>query len=69
MNTKIRDSLALTTAPNQTISDPASSEAVSDLLDAKIIIGGTALAETAFTKTLLEVSGFSHIQTWWGEDS
>lgn len=63
MNTKIRDSLALTTAPNQTISDPASTEAVSDLLDAKIIIGGTAPAETAFTKTLLEVSGFSHIQT------
>lgn len=63
MNTEIRDSLALATAPNQTISDPASAEAVSDLLDAKILIGGTALAETAFTKTLLEVSGFSHIQT------
>jgi len=63
MNTEIRDSLVLTTAPNQTISDPASAEAVSDLLDAKIIIGGTELAETAFTKTLLEVSGFSHIQS------
>lgn len=63
MKTELRDSLAQSVAPNQTISDPASAAAVSDLLDAKIIVAGTELAETAFTKTLLEVSGFSHIQT------
>ncbi|WP_438969979.1 putative bifunctional diguanylate cyclase/phosphodiesterase [Methylophaga sp.] len=63
MSTEIRDSLAYSTMPNQTISDPASVEAVTDLLDAKIIIGGTDPAETAFTETLLEVSGFRHIQT------
>lgn len=63
MKTELRDSLAHATAPNPTIRDPASAAAVSDLLDAKIIVAGTELAETAFTQTLLEVSGFSHIQT------
>jgi diguanylate cyclase (GGDEF)-like protein len=63
MNTEIKASLVQAEAPNHTISDPASAEAVSDLLDAKIIIGGAQVADTAFTKTLLEVSGFSHIET------
>lgn len=63
MNTELKDSSLLLTAAKKTISDPTSVDAVTDLLDAKIIIGGAELAETAFTKTLLEVSGFSHIQT------
>ncbi len=42
---------------------PASIASVKDLLDAKIIIGGQHPAETAFTKTLLEISGFTHIES------
>ncbi len=42
---------------------PASIASVTELLDAKIIIGGRHPAETAFTKTLLEISGFKRIQS------
>ncbi|SFK19120.1 putative bifunctional diguanylate cyclase/phosphodiesterase [Methylophaga sulfidovorans] len=42
---------------------PASIASVTELLDAKIIIGGRQPAETAFTKTLLEISGFKRIQS------
>ncbi|WP_289281950.1 MULTISPECIES: putative bifunctional diguanylate cyclase/phosphodiesterase [unclassified Methylophaga] len=42
---------------------PASVASVKELLDAKIIIGGRHPAETAFTKTLLEISGFTHIES------
>lgn len=42
---------------------PASIASVKELLDAKIIIGGRHPAETAYTKTLLEISGFKRIQS------
>ncbi|MCX4192964.1 putative bifunctional diguanylate cyclase/phosphodiesterase [Methylophaga sp. OBS1] len=63
MKTEIKDRLPLRPGADLSESDPASSAAVADLLDAKIIIGGSRAADTAFTKTLLQVSGFSQIDT------
>ncbi len=63
MNTEIKDRLPLRPEADLSDSEPASIAAVADLLDAKIIIGGRRAADTAFTQTLLQVSGFSHIQT------
>ena len=63
MKTEIKDRLPLRPGADLNESDPASSAAVADLLDAKIIIGGSRAADTAFTKTLLQVSGFSQIDT------
>lgn len=61
MNTEIRDRLQSYDIADQTISEPATSAAIADLLDAKIIIGGSRAADTAFTQTLLQVSGFSRL--------
>jgi diguanylate cyclase (GGDEF)-like protein len=63
MNSKIKERLPSLTKADQTVSEPASSAAAADLLDAKIIIGGSRVAETAFTETLLQVSGFSRLIT------
>ncbi|MTI63169.1 EAL domain-containing protein [Methylophaga sp.] len=63
MNTEIKDRLPLRPEADLTDSEPASIAAVADLLDAKIILGGSRAADTAFTQTLLQVSGFSHILT------
>ncbi|WP_297808233.1 EAL domain-containing protein [uncultured Methylophaga sp.] len=63
MNSKIKERLPSLTKADQTVSEPASSAAAADLLDAKIIIGGSRVAETAFTETLLQVSGFSRLTT------
>lgn len=63
MKTEIKDRLPLRPGADLSDSDPASTAAVADLLDAKIIIGGSRAADTAFTKTLLQVSGFSQIDT------
>ena len=63
MNSKIKERLPSLTKADQTVSEPASSAAAADLLDAKIIIGGSRIAETAFTETLLQVSGFSRLTT------
>lgn len=60
MNTKIKDRLPSLMRADQTISEPASA-AAADLLDAKIIIGGSRAADTAFTETLLQVSGFNRL--------
>lgn len=63
MNTQIKDRLSSLLKADQTLSEPASTAAVADLLDAKIIIGGTRPEDTAFTETLLQVSGFTRIVT------
>jgi diguanylate cyclase (GGDEF)-like protein len=63
MNSKIKERLPSLTKADPTVSEPASSAAAADLLDAKIIIGGSRVAETAFTETLLQVSGFSRLTT------
>ena len=63
MNTEIKDRLPLRPEADQSDSEPVAIAAVADLLDAKIIIGGSRAADTAFTQTLLLVSGFSHILT------
>jgi diguanylate cyclase (GGDEF)-like protein len=63
MNTEIKDRLPLRPEADQSDSEPVAIAAVADLLDAKIIIGGSRAADTAFTQTLLQVSGFSHILT------
>ena len=63
MNSKIKERLPSLTKADQTVSEPASSATAADLLDAKIIIGGSRVAETAFTETLLQVSGFSRLIT------
>jgi len=63
MNTEIKDRLPLRPEADQSDSEPVAIAAVADLLDAKIIIGGSRAADTAFTQTLLHVSGFSHILT------
>jgi diguanylate cyclase (GGDEF)-like protein len=63
MNSKIKERLPSLTKADQTVSEPTSSAAAADLLDAKIIIGGSRVAETAFTETLLQVSGFSRLIT------
>lgn len=63
MNSKIKERLPSLTKADQTVSEPSSSAAAADLLDAKIIIGGSRVAETAFTETLLQVSGFSRLTT------
>lgn len=63
MNSKIKERLPSLTKADQTVSEPASNAAAADLLDAKIIIGGSRVAETAFTETLLQVSGFSRLIT------
>lgn len=63
MNSKIKERLPSLTKADPIVSEPASSAAAADLLDAKIIIGGSRVAETAFTETLLQVSGFSRLST------
>ncbi len=63
MNTEIKDRLPLRPEADLSYSKPVSTAAVADLLDAKIIIGGSRAADTAFTQTLLQVSGFKTILT------
>jgi len=63
MKNKIKETLMREIALDQKSDLPASIASVTELLDAKIIIGGRHPAETAFTKTLLEISGFKRIQS------
>lgn len=63
MNTEIKDRLSLRSEADLSNSEPVSTAAVADLLDAKIIIGGSRAADTAFTQTLLQISGFKFILT------
>ena len=69
MNTEIKDRLPLRPEADLSNSEPVSTAAVADLLDAKIIIGGSRAADTAFTQTLLQVSGFKTILTATDGDS
>ncbi|MBD3634829.1 MAG: EAL domain-containing protein, partial [Methylophaga sp.] len=69
MNTEIKDRLPLRPEADLSNSEPVSTAAVADLLDAKIIIGGSRAADTAFTQTLLQVSGFKFILTATDGDS
>ncbi len=69
MNTEIKDRLPLRPEADLSNSEPVSTDAVADLLDAKIIIGGSRAADTAFTQTLLQVSGFKTILTATDGDS
>lgn len=63
MNIPIKERLPAVDRAEQTLSEPALIAAAADLLDAKIIIGGSRASDTAFTETLLQVSGFTHIHT------
>ena len=63
MKNKSNDILEISNASSKRAGEPLSNASVSELLDAKIIIGGTRLAETEFTKTLLEISGFKQLQS------
>lgn len=63
METHITDRSALSRALESPRGEPASVEAVADLLDAKIIIGGPRPADMAFVRTLLEISGFRRIHS------
>jgi diguanylate cyclase (GGDEF)-like protein len=63
MKNKIKETLMRDIALDQKSDLPASIASVKELLDAKIIIGGRHPAETAYTKTLLEISGFKRIQS------
>ncbi len=69
MNTEIKDRLPLRPEADLSNSEPVSTAAIADLLDAKIIIGGSRAADTAFTQTLLQVSGFKFILTATDGDS
>lgn len=62
MKTDLLVAKTATTLAERTVIQPASAANVADLLDADIIIGGAQLADSLFTKTLLEVSGFANIQ-------
>lgn len=48
---------------------PLSAASVSDLLDAKILIGGARSAELIFLKTMLKLSGFQQIETASGAEA
>jgi len=63
MNTPIKERLPAIDRAEQTLSEPAFIAAAADLLDAKIIIGGSRPSDTVFTETLLQISGFTHIYT------
>jgi diguanylate cyclase (GGDEF)-like protein len=59
----VREMNEMTEVVAKPTAHPIPVSAVSDLLDAKIIIGGTRSADTAFTRTLLQISGFTRIHT------
>jgi diguanylate cyclase (GGDEF)-like protein len=63
MSTEVRELQAVYEQGGQHSAHPIPVSAVSDLLDAKIILGGTRTSDTAFTRTLLQISGFTHIYT------
>jgi diguanylate cyclase (GGDEF)-like protein len=63
MDSKIKERLPLSKLADLSSNKPLSTAVVSELLDAKIIIGGSRPADTAFTETLLQISGFTHIHT------
>lgn len=63
-----------TDAPGQAslktpVAAPLSAATVTDLLDAKILIGGARSAELVFLKTMLKLSGFQQIQTALGHEA
>lgn len=63
MDSKIKERLPLSKLADLSSNKPLSTAVVAELLDAKIIIGGSRPADTAFTETLLQISGFTHIHT------
>jgi diguanylate cyclase (GGDEF)-like protein len=63
MNTEIRDSLSSLAGTSQPDVAPVTTAAVADLLDARILLAGSRIADTVFTETLLKVSGFSDVIT------
>lgn len=61
MKATTRDILKQSKTAVEANREPVSGAAVADLLDAKIIIGGVKTSDITFTKTLLQISGFSNL--------